>query len=206
LLDEPYPPNLPAVHACLECNARASRDEEYLACLIECARAGSVSEGDVEREKVRRILRARPLLRERLRVARRVSLFGDTAFSVEGERVRGVVVKLARGHAAFELNEPQYDEPSVVGYAPLCSIHGDLRLGFEEAFETLPSFAPWPEVGSRATQRLMVCTADGLTPSWVSSQWVVVQEDRYRYLTQLSQGLAVRIVISEYLACEVIWT
>jgi hypothetical protein len=41
LLDEPYPPNLPVVPACRDCNEEASADEEYVACLVECTLAGS---------------------------------------------------------------------------------------------------------------------------------------------------------------------
>jgi hypothetical protein len=41
-LDEPLPENLPVVPACIACNNSFSRDEEYLACLIECALTGSV--------------------------------------------------------------------------------------------------------------------------------------------------------------------
>jgi hypothetical protein len=35
--------------------------------------------------------------------------------------------------------------------------------------------------------------------------WITVQADRYRYLASTAQGTVVRIVIREYLACEVLW-
>lgn len=40
LLDEPYPANLPAVGCCDACNSGASSDEEYVACIIDCAASG----------------------------------------------------------------------------------------------------------------------------------------------------------------------
>jgi hypothetical protein len=35
--------------------------------------------------------------------------------------------------------------------------------------------------------------------------WVVVQEGRYRFLTSTG-AVIVRMVLSEYLACEVVWS
>src|SRR5580700_2734927 len=51
-LDQPYPDNLPVVPACHRCNTSFSADEEYLACLIECAKAGSVEEACSARPRI----------------------------------------------------------------------------------------------------------------------------------------------------------
>ena len=61
LLDEPYPENLPVVPSCEECNRGYSLDEQYFACLVECARVGSIKA--VERPKIARILLESPALR-----------------------------------------------------------------------------------------------------------------------------------------------
>src|SRR5437588_10375610 len=53
LLDEPFPENLPVVPACLPCNNKASFDEEYLACLVECVICGTTDPAKVGREKIR---------------------------------------------------------------------------------------------------------------------------------------------------------
>ena len=58
--------------------------------------------------------------------------------------------------------------------------------------------AIWPEVGSRAMQRLAMAYPN--TPSWI-----VVQPGRYRYVACVDDIVLVRMVLSEYLACEVIW-
>ena len=69
-----------------------------------------------------------------------------------------------------------------------------------EHFEQAPATAVWPEVGSRAMQRMAVAfSAPGTSP------WVEVQEGRYRYLAVAEGAILIRIVISEYLACELIW-
>jgi hypothetical protein len=54
LLDEPYPDNLPVFAACARCNRGFSLDEEYVACLIDCSRSGSVDA--VQRPKISRVL------------------------------------------------------------------------------------------------------------------------------------------------------
>lgn len=57
----------------------------------------------------------------------------------------------------------------------------------------------WPEVGSRALQRVVEGTdLDGLG-------WITVQPGRYRYSVTANGGVTVRMVLSEYLAGEVIW-
>jgi hypothetical protein len=196
LLDEPYPENLPVLPACAECNTGFSLDEEYFACLVECARVGSVEA--VERPKIRRIFAHSHVLASRLNQARRVTLFGDVTFSVENQRAINVATKLARGHAAFELSQPLHHAPNSVRIAPLCTMQDDARGRFETPLDV----NVWPEVGSRAMQRLVVSPPRGT----VSPGWVVVQDDRYRYLAVAEHSILVRIVVSEYLACEVVWS
>ncbi|HEV8483280.1 MAG TPA: hypothetical protein VGV87_06980 [Blastocatellia bacterium] len=194
LLDEPYPPNLAVVPACRECNGEVSADEEYVACLVECTVSRSASADDVGREKIKRILSKKPTLGRRLADAC-TRIGGVTRFEVEAERVRSVALKLARGHAFFELNEPQHREPSKLMFAPLLSLSTEDR----DAFERAPARVLWPEVGSRGMQRLALSDAR-------TTQWLTVQPGRYRYLAYVGDSVIVRIVLSEFLACEVVWT
>lgn len=60
LLDDPLPEELPLVRSCYACNNGFSRDEEYVACLIDCVIAGSTS--SIRREKVKRALCRSPAL------------------------------------------------------------------------------------------------------------------------------------------------
>src|SRR5690349_15418348 len=96
LLEAPYPENLPVVRACRSCNAGFSEDEEYVACLVECVLAGDLLPAALGREKIQRILSERPTLAQRLAKARSETEEG-VRFSVEEERVRNVLLKLARG-------------------------------------------------------------------------------------------------------------
>ena len=112
----------------------------------------------------------------------------------EEARVRSVILKLARGHIAFEQNEPRLDEPDSVSVVPLCVMDANARAAFESSPDTTGG---WPEVGSRAMHRLLV--GDDVT-----LPWVVVQPGSYRYLVANETPL-VRIVVAEYLAAEVVW-
>src|SRR3989442_243424 len=67
LLDEPFPSDLPVVEACTRCNGSFSKDEQYLACLIECVLCGSVEPDRIRRPKIRRILLENPALGALLR-------------------------------------------------------------------------------------------------------------------------------------------
>src|SRR5689334_904074 len=71
-LDAPLPENLPVVGACLACNNGFSRDEEYLACLIESAIVGSTDPDHMRRPGVASILRRAPALRARIEAAKSI--------------------------------------------------------------------------------------------------------------------------------------
>jgi hypothetical protein len=192
-MDEPYPSNLPVVFSCRSCNEGFSLDEEYLACLIECAINGTASPKAIKRKKVRSILQRKPALVSKLNQACQ-QITGGMPFSVEFPRVRNVALKLARGHSVYELNEPRIDEPSQLAIIPLLSMDSKSRANFE-AFSKSSIL---PEVGSRGSQRLVV-NDPGM------SLWITVQPERYRYLAFVDGGIIIRIVIGEYLACEAVW-
>ena len=192
LLYEPFPENLPIVPACLSCNNKASSDEEYLACLVECVICGTTNPAKLGREKIRRALARQHALQARLTAALRWKN-EQSLFRVALDRVERIVVKLAQGHAFDELNKPQTGEPSSIVISPLHLLDDGMREAFENTFEH--GFTIWPEVGSRAMQRL-VQNEHG---------WIEVQPGRYRYHTTTDAAVPVRLVMSEYLACEVIW-
>lgn len=198
LLDEPYPPNLPVVLACEECNNGFSKDEQYLACFIECVINGSTDKNLIKRQKVRRILCDNPALGSLIESNKRIDDNGNTFWIPEINRVKNVIIKLACGHAAFELSEPQLDEPKYISITPFAKMSDDQI----ELYNTPPIERGWPEIGSRAFCRIVVSDSQMSIP-W--NGWLIVQEDRYRYLVSYSEGVKVRIVLSEYLACEVGW-
>ena len=196
LLDEPYPEQLPVVPACSDCNAGFSADEQYLACLISCVLAGSTEPSEMARSKISRILSETPLLRSRIEQSR-VESQDAVHFNPEYNRVENVIIKLAKGHAVYELHEPHPEPPDSISIIPLALMAEADREAFETAHEG--GILTWPEIGSRAMQRMV---GIGMPPGY---PWIVVQEGLYRFRTSVDQGISVRLVINEYLAATVYW-
>ena len=200
LLDEPYPPELPVVGACEKCSSSFSLDEQYLACFLDCVIHGGAEASDLHRPNVKRILEGNPALQLRIEGARKRDEADDLIWEPEAGRVRNVILKLARGHAAYELY-PKLEKPSIVGFAPLQILSDDQRSAFEQVAGDDETDL-WPEIGSRAFLRAFGKSPDRLP---LSGGWVVVQPGRYRYSVSETGGVIVRMVLSEYLACEVVW-
>ena len=198
-LDLPYPPTRPTLPSCVTCNNGFSGDEEYVACFIECVIHGTTDPDALCRDKVAKALRRNRSLRARIDRARRAAdtLGGGEIVSwcPESQPFERVALKLARCHAAYELNEPQLSEPDHLLVVPVQTLDETQR----EHFETPPHTDVFPEVGSRTMQRLLIID------DAYSEGWVHVQEGRYRYMAMGSQSVIVRGVLSEYLAYEVIW-
>ncbi len=197
LLDEPYPDNLIVCSSCLRCNNALSIDETYLACLLECVLAGEADPAKLHRPKIAKVLANSTSLLERLRRARSDGDNGPV-WAVENERVKAVVLKLARGHAVYEYNEPRLAEPYSMSFKPIVSMDETERQAFEGSDEV--GLAGWPEVGSRAMQRLLIVGSNVF-----SEGWLVIQDGNYRFRVSQEDGLTVNIVLREYLACRVVW-
>lgn len=207
-LDSSPRENLPVVWACSSCNNSFSLDEAYVACLIESVIAGSTNPDDITRPGVANILRRTPALRARLEAAKG-SINGGTQFNVEPERIRNVVLKLARGHAAFELSQVCREEPASIWWYPLPLMTDAEREDFD-ASHVIGTFG---EIGSRQSQRLFVTQVSLTSASGeqsmlglVINDWLDVQDGCYRYLAIDEGGeIKIKILIREYLACEVTW-
>ena len=187
LLDEPYPPELPVVWACRACNISFSADEAYLACIVDLA----CNNGVPKRENIKKILAKTPLLREKLKQCETANFSNEFSMQVDGNRVKNIMMKLARGHVLFEINEIYLEEPEYISFIPLHMLSESDRKNFE-AYKNQSIF---PETGSRAMTR-----AVSEMPGWIN-----VQEGLYRYCVSWSGSTIVKIVIGEYLACQVVW-
>jgi hypothetical protein len=148
LLDDPLPPGLPIVEACSTCNSGFSIDEEYVACLLDCVIVGSTDLTQVPRKKVRDILARKPQLANRILSGRRQDSNGMLLWEFEPKRLEAVLVKLARGHTAFEFCLPQLDQPSSINMWPLSTMQDTDREWFKNA--GVGEQRLLPEFGSRA--------------------------------------------------------
>ena len=119
------------------------------------------------------------------------------------------MLKLAQGHAAFELSQPCRTEPDHLWCGPLTDLSSDVR----DAFDAVHVQQLFGEVGSRGMQRMLVTKVTLQSASGEPSElglivndWVEVQEERYRYLAiDDVGGIVIRIIVAEYLGCEVAW-
>ncbi|WP_374072550.1 hypothetical protein [Alloalcanivorax xenomutans] len=209
LLDAPYPENLPVVGACKVCNQGFSKDEQYFVCLLESVLAGSTDPEKIKRPSVARAMKRSPALRSRIEAAKTI-LNDRIVFIPEEDRVKNVVLKLARGHAAFELSQPCTQEPDHYWCGALDSLTEDQI----EAFSAAHIQQLFGEIGSRNMQRMFAVQAtlqsqsgDQETMHITVNDWIEVQEGYYRYLAiDDINGVIIRIVVSDYLACEVGWS
>lgn len=208
LLEQPFPDNLPVVGCCYSCNQDFSKDEQYFVCLIESALCGSTDPEKIKRPSVARIMQTSPKLRQRIENSK-IEVDGQIAFIPEIERINNVLLKLARGHAAFELSQPCRRKPDHFWCGPLSLLPQEDR----EIFDSVHFQQHFGEVGSRNMQRLFVTQITRLTENgeqqnveMLINDWVDVQDDRYRFIAIDDMGqLVIRIVIAEYFACEVVW-
>lgn len=195
LLDKPFPENLPVVPCCLLCNQNFSLDEEYFACLIECALSGTTNPASIKRKSIRKILSKKESLRQKLAAAQ-TEIAGRIFFKTEINRVKNVVLKLAKGHAKFENTENLLDEPKYLTFKPLL-LMSEVEKNF---FFSINKPAILPEIGSRMSQRVLI-EANSIQP-----YWIIIQPDNYQYTTSIDNDVSVKIVIRNYLAIEVKWS
>lgn len=201
LLRKPRPHYLPVVTICRECNNGFSRDEQYTVAFLSCVLSGSSDPAAQRNASAARALAESAALRaviERSRIEYK-TYAGNTrvVWNPNFNRIDRVILKNARGHAYFEYGEPMLEPPAHIWARPLESLTDTERDDFEGLHDG-GSLVAWPEVASRMMSRI-------LTGEDMAGDWVVVQEDTYRYSVQQTGGLRVRSVLSEYLATEVQW-
>lgn len=149
-----------------------------------------------------------PALRKQIENSK-IEVDSQIAFVPEIERINNVMLKLVRGHAAFELSQPCRTKPDHFRCGHLLSLPKDCREAFDSVhFQQISS-----EIGSRNMQRFLVTQITRLTENgeqqnigMIINDWIDVQDGRYRFLAIEDMGqIVIRIVIAEYFACEVAW-
>ncbi|MEX0653929.1 MAG: hypothetical protein WD534_12790 [Phycisphaeraceae bacterium] len=133
-----------------------------MACLVECALCGSTEPEAIQREKVRRSLERNAKLQARIQSCSTTET-GQLIWMPELERVQNVVVKLAQGHAAYELY-PVFEPPNAVDIRPFVSMTDSERESFDSPQHE--GLQAWPEIGFRAFMR--ACMRSERSMNWKS--------------------------------------
>lgn len=205
LLDDPFPENLPLVGCCQKCNNGFSKDEEYFASVIECIIHSTSNPELLAREKIKKVLSHNSKLRQRIEssfIKEDPMLFDDIErrlyFRIESERFENVLTKLAKGHVKFEHSRAIFEKPDIIWFKYI----GELSEDEHTVFFNIEDSGKITEIGSRAFHKIYV---DNMMQTF-HNQWEVVQEGRYVYCVSNNLGqTAVRIILSNYLACYIAW-
>ncbi|CUS47648.1 MAG: hypothetical protein HLUCCO02_13050 [Idiomarinaceae bacterium HL-53] len=207
LLSKPYPNNLPVMPACESCNSMYSLDEEYVACVLACMKAGTTKLDSLDNIKVIKALKRKPALHNM--ISKELAAAGGDTFTFSTDRFINIIRKLAIGHAAFELSLVFRDEPSHLNF---CLTSAMSKSEWED-YDSVSITDQLGEVGCRNIQRMYVIEVsqhspiggDKIVPLLVND-WVEVQDDVYRYhALQSREGVQIKIVMGEYMACTVFW-
>ena len=198
LLETPYPDNLPVVESCIVCNEGFSKDEEYLACFIECVKKGTTDYDETFRLKVAKTLEARPLIKQRIESSKVTSdQSSEIIWEPEIDRVNNVVLKLAQGHMTYELGLQHYEAPVVMDITPAPLMTEEDKLNFYSSLEYGELL--YPEIGSRG----FINVAKEKSSAY--GEWNIIQKGFYEYMLGQSGVDWVKFIISDYLACKVVW-
>ena len=193
LLDKPYPDAPPVVAACQQCNGGYSKDEEYVACVLEAVVCGSARPGDQRRDSVRNALRHSPKLQHLIDSAQEATLFGPPVWRPDKARLDRVFAKIARGHIAFHTGwHIQYDTKPDIWFGPDELTEGlvpGVRLLLDVGTPGLTAALLYPD--SRKRWR----------PN--DAGRICVQKERYEY--EYAPPCSVEMLIEDYLHVAVSW-
>lgn len=120
-------------------------------------------------------------------------------FSPDFERIKRILLKLAKGHAGFELDYVNFDDKETNIWHDF-----DFNMSVNDIneFKNIPTYQLCPEIGSRGMNLIVdLNTNDTLA----FSDWDIVQKDQYRYQVSYDDNynVVVKIVIFEFLFCKI---
>ena len=210
-LMKPLPSDLPVLPACQKCNNGFSSDELYTKTYIECLKQVLDSKNygylQIEITDRKEIKEAKDAVKEAI---------GKKVLSYDN-RVGRVLLKLAIGHATYELSE---------GYCTLKWSGTPLYIKYiiksticEAEWNDLEYPEPMndkmlPEMGSRVFRNFCVLqmplvsfeTKEQLNLNLTMMDWTDIQDGAYRYLAYFEDDkLVVKMIIMNYLYGEVVF-
>lgn len=193
LIDKPNQNEWCIVPACSKCNNGYSTDEQFVACTIEYILAEIYYEGNIQRNKIKETFEKRPHILEKIKT---LCIFQNGSLKIDNsviEKIKTVVLKIARGHFMYDCNEFLNDEDVQV----LIAFKPQLEQKKLEEFNMPIVCNCLPEIGSRMSNQL--CMKNN---NEIEIPWRIIDYDNYRYL--ISPDGILRMVIREFLYIEII--
>ncbi len=205
-LSKPYPPNLPTVPACVECNNGFASDELY-------------TKGFIKAYEQYCSYKSKTLLSERREVKEAEQKFENCLNSRKvhfDDRIARILIKLAICHITYELTTGFHTDswegtPEYISYI--------FRPNMQPTeIDSWGDFIPMndnilPIIGSRAFNHIYVIKPvllkgsieKGVAPLAVMD-WIDIQDNNYRYVCWLDKGhMHIKIVIDEFLFAYVVF-
>lgn len=201
-LTKPYPENMSIVPACFECNNGYSNDEKYVACYLDVLKEAVVP-GYHRKENTLLLIEKdkalQQLISEQIVVD---SENGVVRYKIDEERLRRILLKLAKGHAGFEFDHVCFDDAETsIEYNFAFNMTDEER----NEFNTIPLIDKAPEVGSRGCITPFVLENIQTGELMGMCMWNDVQDEQYRYQMSYNEknGVCVKIVIYELLYAKI---
>jgi len=196
---KPFPENLPVIPACFECNNNFSEDENYVSCFLDILKKNIYSDNSRQNQTQCRLEADEKLLNileKQVRVEN-----GKVYYQLDEQKIFRILLKLARGHAGFEVDYVSFDNSEVMVYYDfIFNMSNDVIEDFESIM--LSDIAS--EIGTRSMTILQnVDTGDATA----CSCWNYVQDNQYRYqVFQNELGVVtVILIIFEFLYCKIVF-
>lgn len=200
-LVEPFPENLPTIPACFKCNNGYSDDEKYVSCFLDVLKSYIYEDYSYNSKTIERLEKdtaLKNLLDEQIK-----SADGKIYIKVDKKRLVNILIKLAKGHAGFEMDKVNFDEPQNLWYDFIFNLQEEQI----KEFNCIPISNVINEIGSRTGNTPCVIQNVETGEAFIFNDWNDVQDNQYRYQVSLNDegGITVKLVIFEFLYCEVIF-
>lgn len=210
-LQSPLPTDLPVLPACFACNNGYSNDEKFTFRVIGLLYRYYEEQGEKDIEisdnDTKDIIEVKNYVNDFIRQQSRVF----------NNRMGETFIKLAIGHAAYEISEGYYSQnwdgiPLYVTYVIKSLLSLEEWEGLEYA--ELIHNDPLPKLGSRAYRNVYVVQMPLMDANGKSNKllgccfmdWTDVQEGSYKYIVFMHDDqIIVKIIIKEFLYAEIVF-
>ncbi len=164
--------NLMILPACFSCNNSFSEAEKYFVCFIDYLKSKVYEDYEI-RSKTLRTFSKYPYLKDKIESHFIEIGNGQLKVDCDWDALELVMLKIARGHMAYEFSEIFMGEPKHFNYNFIFSINNEEV----ENYNSPVISNVLPEIGSRMfEQQLITLEGDSVY------LWKVIKENQYRYL------------------------